>query len=77
MRMIGLPGTPVSSLETCNATVFDDHVTQRACVAQGLLFGGSERKAVAHMRPEFPKMPTETWNATFSSFCQTDLYYYF
>ena len=38
--------------------VFDDRSTQRACVAQGLFYGGSERRAVAHPRPSFPKMTT-------------------
>ena len=27
-------------------------------MAQGLFFGGTGRRAVAHTRPEFPKMPT-------------------
>ena len=30
----------------------------RASVAQGLFYGGSGRRAAAHTRPEFPKMPT-------------------
>ena len=41
----------------CRAEVFVDHPTLRASVAQGLFLGGTRRRAVAHMRPEFPKMP--------------------
>ena len=38
--------------------VFVDRPTQRASMAQGLFYGGSGRRAVAHTRPAFPKMPT-------------------
>ena len=40
------------------AAVFVDLPTQRASMAQGLFYGGSGRRAVAHTRPAFPKMPT-------------------
>ena len=39
------------------AAVFVDRPTQRASMAQGLFYGGSGRRAVAHTRPAFPKMP--------------------
>ena len=35
--------------------VFVDRPTLRASVAQGLFYGGSRRRAVAHTRPAFPK----------------------
>ena len=35
--------------------VFVDRHTLRASVAQGLFYGGSGRRAVAHTRPTFPK----------------------
>ena len=38
--------------------VFVDRPTLRASMAQGLFLGGTRRRAVAHTRPEFPKMPT-------------------
>ena len=38
--------------------VFVDRPTLRASMAQGLFLGGTGRRAVAHTRPEFPKMPT-------------------
>ena len=38
-----------------NITVFVDRPTQRASVAQGLFYGGSGRRAVAHTRPAFPQ----------------------
>ena len=44
--------------EGCRAEVFVDRPTLRASMAQGLFLGGSRRRAVVHMRPEFPKMPT-------------------
>ncbi len=37
------------------AAVFVDRPTQRASMAQGLFLGGTGRRAVAHMRPAFPK----------------------
>ena len=37
------------------AAVFVDRPTQRASVAQGLFYGGSGRRAVAHTRLAFPK----------------------
>ena len=37
------------------SVVFVDRPTQRACVAQGLFYGGSGRRAVAHTRPAFAK----------------------
>ena len=40
------------------AAVFVDRPTQQASMAQGLFYGGSGRRAVAHTRPAFPKMPT-------------------
>ena len=38
--------------------IFVGRPTLRASMAQGLFFGGTGRRAVAHTRPEFPKMPT-------------------
>ena len=38
--------------------VFVDRPTLRASMAQGLFLGGTGRRAVAHTRPGFPKMPT-------------------
>ena len=38
--------------------VYIDRPTLRASMAQGLFLGGTGRRAVAHTRPEFPKMPT-------------------
>ena len=38
--------------------VFVGRPTLRASMAQGLFLGGTGRRAVAHTRPEFPKMPT-------------------
>ena len=38
-----------------DAEVFVARPTQRASEAQGLFFGGSGRRAVAHTRPAFPK----------------------
>ena len=40
------------------AAVFVDRPTQRASMAQGLFYSGSGRRAVAHTRPAFLKMPT-------------------
>ena len=40
------------------AKVFVVRPTLRASMAQGLFLGGTGRRAVAHTRPEFPKMPT-------------------
>ena len=37
------------------AAVFDARPTLRACMAQGLFYGGTGRRAVAHTRPEFAK----------------------
>ena len=37
------------------AAVIVARPTERASVAQGLFFGGSGRRAVAHTRPAFPK----------------------
>ena len=49
-------------LEKCSvnaaAAVFVDRPTQRASMAQGLFYRGSGRRAVAHTRQAFPKMPT-------------------
>ena len=45
-------------VQHCDTAVFDDRLTQWACVAQGLFFGGFERWAVAHTHPTFPKMLT-------------------
>ena len=52
-----LPGTWRGAERDWSA-VFDDHPTQRACVTQGYFHGGSERRAVVHTLPAFPKMPT-------------------
>ena len=38
--------------------VFVDRPTLRASMAQGLFLGRTGRRAIAHTRPEFPKMPT-------------------
>ena len=40
------------------SAVFAARPTLRAIVAQGLFYGGSGRRAVAHTRPVFAKMPT-------------------
>ena len=45
-------------LRSSMVRVFVDRPTLRASMAQGLFLGGTGRRAVAHTRPEFPKMPT-------------------
>ena len=50
--------TKTGMVLTTAAAVFVDRPTQRASMAQGLFYGGSGRRAVAHTHPTFPKMPT-------------------
>ena len=41
----------------CRVKVFVDRPTLRASMTQGLFLGGTGRRAVAHMHPEFQKCP--------------------
>ena len=63
IRLLGHPACypdliPIENFRGLIVAVFVDRPTQRASMAQGLFYGGSGRRAVAHTRPALPKMPT-------------------
>ena len=53
--LLGSTYTKIGKVLTTAAAVLVPRPTERESVAQGLFFGGSGRRAVAHTRPAFPK----------------------